>query len=68
MFGFEKTNSAHQIDLMLRQMVGPDAADSFWSRFKDSYVTRDDIRCCPHGRPVCITLTKKQLEKQFKRT
>lgn len=44
MFGFEKTNSAHQIDLMLRQMVGPDAADSFWSRFKDSYVTRDDIR------------------------
>ncbi len=31
-------------------------------------LTRDDIRCCPHGRPVCITLTKKQLEKQFKRT
>ena len=31
-------------------------------------LTRDDIRCCPHGRPVCISLTKKQLEKQFKRT
>ena len=30
-------------------------------------LTRDDIRCCPHGRPVCIALTKKQLEKQFKR-
>jgi DNA mismatch repair protein MutL len=27
-----------------------------------------DIKYCPHGRPVCITLTKKQLEKQFKRT
>jgi DNA mismatch repair protein MutL len=28
---------------------------------------RDDIKYCPHGRPVCITLTKSQLERQFKR-
>ena len=30
-------------------------------------LTRDDIKYCPHGRPVITTLTKKQLEKQFKR-
>ncbi|MCQ2421320.1 MAG: DNA mismatch repair endonuclease MutL [Clostridia bacterium] len=30
-------------------------------------LSRDDIKYCPHGRPVCIQLTKKQLEKQFKR-
>ena len=26
------------------------------------------IKHCPHGRPVCISLSKKQLEKQFKRS
>ena len=30
-------------------------------------LSRDDLKYCPHGRPICITLTKKQLEKQFKR-
>ena len=29
---------------------------------------RDDIKYCPHGRPVCIRLTRAQLEKQFQRT
>jgi len=28
----------------------------------------EDVKDCPHGRPICITLSKKQLEKQFKRT
>ena len=31
-------------------------------------LTRDDIRCCPHGRPVCIALTRGQLERQFRRS
>ena len=26
-----------------------------------------DLKYCPHGRPICITLSKHQLEKQFKR-
>ena len=28
----------------------------------------EDLKYCPHGRPICVTLSKKQLEKQFKRT
>ena len=30
-------------------------------------MSREDLKHCPHGRPICITLSKKQLEKQFKR-
>ena len=28
---------------------------------------REDLKYCPHGRPVCIRLTKQQLERQFGR-
>ena len=31
-------------------------------------MAREELKYCPHGRPICITLSKKQLEKQFKRT
>ena len=28
----------------------------------------ENLKHCPHGIPICITLSKKQLEKQFKRS
>ena len=31
-------------------------------------MAREDLKYCPHGRPICISLSKKQVEKQFKRT
>jgi len=34
----------------------------------EQVMARDDLKHCPHGRPICITLSKKQLEKQFKRS
>ena len=30
-------------------------------------MSREDLKYCPHGRPICVSLSKKQLEKQFKR-
>ncbi len=30
-------------------------------------VTEEDVRYCPHGRPILIKLTKRELEKMFKR-
>ena len=29
---------------------------------------REDLKYCPHGRPICVNLSKKQLERQFKRS
>ena len=31
-------------------------------------MAREDLKYCPHGRPICVSLSKQQLEKQFKRT
>lgn len=28
---------------------------------------RDDLRYCPHGRPITVTVTQAELEKQFRR-
>ena len=41
----------------------PDAIDGLVKEIIDC----DTIPCCPHGRPVAIAFTKKQLEKSFKR-
>ena len=30
-------------------------------------LSRDDLKYCPHGRPICVVMTAKQLEHQFKR-
>ena len=31
-------------------------------------MSRQELKHCPHGRPICISLSKKALEKQFKRS
>ncbi len=31
-------------------------------------MSREDLKYCPHGRPICVSLSKKLLEKQFRRT
>jgi endo-1,4-beta-mannosidase len=44
MFGLQKTNSAWMIDLMIKEMVGPDAAADFWQAFRQNYITQADIQ------------------------
>lgn len=44
MFGFTNTNSASMIDRMFKELVGEEYTASFWKKFKDNYITREDIR------------------------
>ena len=36
-------------------------------KLAETVLTRDDLKYCPHGRPICTVLSKRQIEKQFKR-
>ena len=38
-----------------------------WKTIAEAVLHNDAIRTCPHGRPVCITLSRRELEKQFGR-
>ncbi|MBP3683395.1 MAG: DNA mismatch repair endonuclease MutL [Oscillospiraceae bacterium] len=33
----------------------------------EAVMSNEELKYCPHGRPICVSLSKKQLEKQFKR-
>jgi hypothetical protein len=44
MFGFNRTSSARLINQAFCEMVGPDFTNQFWKKFKDNYITREDIR------------------------
>lgn len=47
--------------------AGNTTTDLEIERFVKELLSRDDIRYCPHGRPVMVEVTKRELEKQFKR-
>ena len=47
--------------------AGNTTTDLEIERFVKELLSRDDIRYCPHGRPVMVEVAKRELEKQFKR-
>ena len=42
-------------------ILGPEAAEQL---ARDALLLKDPH--CPHGRPVAVSLTRKELDKQFK--
>jgi DNA mismatch repair protein MutL len=36
-------------------------------KLAETVLTNPDLKYCPHGRPICTVISKKQVEKQFKR-
>ena len=37
-------------------------------RLVEQVLSREDLKYCPHGRPICAVMTRSQLERQFKRS
>ena len=36
-------------------------------KLAETVLTNPNLKYCPHGRPICMVITRKQMEKQFKR-
>ncbi len=47
--------------------AGDESRPEELAAFAERVLYHDDIRTCPHGRPVCFSLTKQEIEKQFGR-
>lgn len=62
-----RDNLLHTIACKSAIKAGWQTSDEELQQLVQEVLSRDDIKYCPHGRPVCVTLTKRQLEKQFKR-
>ncbi len=44
MFKFDSASSPRMINSVISELVGPGEARMFWKRFRESYITREDIR------------------------
>lgn len=67
-------DTAHARDQILHTMACKAAIKGGWKSSPEELevvaeaVLSGRVKYCPHGRPVAIEMTKKQLEKQFKRS
>ena len=43
MFKFKHANSPRLIQSVINELIGPDAARTFWKKYLDSYITHEDI-------------------------
>ena len=58
----------HTIACKAAIKAGWQSSEQELRKLAEQVLSREDLKHCPHGRPICITLSKKQLEKQFKRS
>lgn len=70
----KKNPQTHQLDDMLHELACKAAIKANdkndikeLQRLAEEVYYNENIRHCPHGRPVMFTLSKRELEKQFKR-
>lgn len=47
--------------------AGDTSRPAEWLDLAKTVLTDDSVRYCPHGRPVCVEVSRKELEKMFGR-
>lgn len=57
----------HSISCRAAIKAGMDTTEYELRDFTAKLLAQDDVRYCPHGRPVLIELSKNELDKQFGR-
>lgn len=57
----------HSVACRAAVKAGDGSTPQELQRLAERVLYNHDIRTCPHGRPVCVELTKKEIEKQFGR-
>ena len=57
----------HNVACRSAVKAGDSTSDLELRRFVERLLADESIRYCPHGRPVLITLSRGELEKQFGR-
>lgn len=57
----------HNVACRAAVKAGDAATPYELERFVANLLTHDDIRYCPHGRPVLVVMSQTELEKQFGR-
>lgn len=57
----------HSMSCRAAVKAGNFTSDYEAEKFVGVVLSNDDIRYCPHGRPVLVEMTKREVEKQFGR-
>ncbi len=57
----------HSVACRAAIKAGDNSTPQERQRLAERVLYNEDIRTCPHGRPVCFELTPRELEKQFGR-
>ena len=57
----------HSIACRAAIKAGDNTTPQEWEMLVERVLSDPQVRYCPHGRPVCFVMTKKELEKQFGR-
>ncbi len=57
----------HSVACRAAVKAGDSSTPQELQRLAERVLWADDVRTCPHGRPVCFELTAREIEKQFGR-